>query len=91
MNTVTEIFLDAAYAIALSSPADQCYERAKTLAEQFEANGTRLITTRAVVLEIGNALAKQRYRAAAIKLIDSLEEDPNIEIVPISEDLYQRA
>lgn len=47
-----EIFLDAAYAIALSAPRDRYHERAEMLAEQLEAKGTLLITTRAVVLEI---------------------------------------
>ena len=88
---VTEVFLDAAYAIALSAPNDQYHDRAELLTEQLEAEGTRLITTRAVVLEIGNALAKLRYRSASVELLSSLEEDPNIEIIPISEPLYKRA
>ena len=49
-----------------------------------------MITTRAVVLEIGNALSTLRYRAAAIELLDSLEEDPNVEIIPLSDELYNR-
>ncbi len=88
---LTKVFLDAAYAIALSSPTDQYHGHAKVIAEQLEADGTQLITTSAVLLEIGNALAKQRYRAAAIELLDSLQEDSDVEIVPISEDLYERA
>jgi len=91
MDAMSEVFLDAAYAIALSSPTDQYHKRAKALAEQLEADGTQLVTTRAVVLEIGNALAKQRYRAAAIDLLNSLETDPDVEIVPISEGLYKQA
>jgi predicted nucleic acid-binding protein len=85
------IFLDGAYAIALSAPNDQYHERAVILAQRLEADGIRLITSRAVVLEIGNALAKQRYRSAALKLLHSLEEDPNVEIVPLSEELYREA
>ena len=57
-----EVFLDSAYAIALSAPTDQYHKRAIVLAERLEAEGTQLITTWAVVLEIGNALAKLRYR-----------------------------
>ena len=53
----TEVFLDTAYAIALSSSNDQFHTRAVALAEQLEASGTRLVTTRAVLLEIGNALS----------------------------------
>jgi len=86
-----EVFLDTAYAIALSSPNDQLNAQAIALAEQLEAFGSRLVTTRAVLLEIGNALSKQRYRQAAVQLLDSLEADLTVDIVPLSEPLYARA
>ncbi len=44
-----------------------------------------------MVLEIGNALAKQRYRAAAVRLLEALENGPVVEIIPLSEGLYSRA
>ena len=44
-----------------------------------------------MVLEIGNALAKQRYRAAAVRLLEALENDPVVEIIPLPEGLYARA
>jgi predicted nucleic acid-binding protein len=86
-----EVFLDTAYAIALSSPNDQFHDRAVQLADQLEASETRLVTTRAVLLEIGNALSKQRYRNAAVGLLEALEADPRVDIVPLSEELYTRA
>jgi predicted nucleic acid-binding protein len=86
------VFLDSAYAIALSAPKDEYHQRALTLAERIEAQGTRLITTRAVVVEIGDALSGSQYRLDAIKLLTSLERDPEfVEIVPISEQLYAKA
>ena len=88
---MNEVFLDAAYAIALSSAKDQYHGQALRLANEMEANRTKLVTTRAVLLEIGNALSKQRYRQAAIKLLVALESDPNVEIVPLTEELYFRA
>ena len=88
---MNEVFLDAAYAIALSSVNDRHHERAVTLAERLETEGTHLVTTRAVILEIGNALSKVRYRNAAIGLLAALEEDPNVEIIPLSEELFERA
>ena len=87
----TEVFLDAAYAIALSVPKDSYHQRAVLLADELEASKTRLVTTRAVMLEIGNALSKQRYRHAAVELLQSLEADPNVTIAPLSEDLYAQA
>ena len=88
---MSKVFLDTSYAIALSSPTDEHHHRAVELAEQLEAEGTQLVTTRAILLEIGNALSKLRYRQAAIRLLNALEHDPNVEIVPVTEELYQHA
>ncbi len=86
-----EVFLDTAYAIALSVESDEHHERAEELSEQLEAEATRLVTTRAVLLEIGNALSKKRYRKAALELLDALEQDLQVEIISLSEELYERA
>lgn len=88
---MSEVFLDTAFAIALSSPKDAHHEQAKLISDRLEADATRLITTRAVIIEIGNALAKQAFRTAAIDLIESLEQDPEAEIIPVSEELCKRA
>ncbi|MBI2365513.1 MAG: type II toxin-antitoxin system VapC family toxin [Deltaproteobacteria bacterium] len=86
-----EVFLDTAYAIALSSPNDRFHQRAVELADELKSAGTRLVTTRAILLEIGNALSKQRHRRAAVSLLESLEVDPKVEIIPLSEQHYTRA
>lgn len=57
---------------------------------QLENQSTILVTTRAVLLEIGNALAKLRYRQVAMELLNEIELDPQIEIIPLSESLYQQ-
>jgi uncharacterized protein len=88
---MAEVFLDTSFAIALSATTDQSHARAVDLANQLEENGTRLVTTQAILLEIGNALSKQRYRVAAIQLLESLVSDPNVKIVPLSSDLYNAA
>jgi len=86
-----EVFLDTSCAIALSSEKDKFHKRAIDLAEKLEQMGARLITTRAVQLEIGNSLSKQRYRYAAIQLLDSLGIDPSVEVITLTEALYARA
>lgn len=86
-----EVFLDTAYAIALSVESDEHHARAEELADLLEAAATRLVTTRAVLLEIGNALSKKRYRKAAVELLDSLEHDPQVEILSLTEELYEKA
>jgi uncharacterized protein len=89
--TKVEWFLDTAYAIALSSPKDEHHHKALLLAEQIEAEGTRLLTTQAILLEIGNALSKHRYRKESIKLLEALEQDPKVEIISLTKDLYRRS
>lgn len=66
---LSKVFLDTAYAIALPALNDQYHERAVVVATQLEKDRTILVTTRAVVLEIGNVLAKLRYRQGAVQLL----------------------
>jgi predicted nucleic acid-binding protein len=86
-----EIFLDTSYAIALSSSSDCHHQKAVEISQQLKASKSNLITTRAVILEIGNALSKPKYRSQAIRLLYSLENDKSITIIPLSENLYQKA
>lgn len=85
------VFLDTTYAIALVNPSDQLHARAVALADELTAAGTRLVTTQAVLLEIGNALSDHRIRAKAVELLLALEADPQVDVVPLSESLYARA
>jgi hypothetical protein len=85
------VFLDSAYAIALASVTDEFHLEALALAEELEASGTRLLTTWAVLLEIGNALSKVPYRRAAIQLLSSLRTDPSVEIIALSDQLFEQA
>lgn len=65
---VNEVFLDTSFAIALSSITDQHHARAVQLAHQLKASQSRLVTTQAILLEIGNALSKSKYRMGAIQV-----------------------
>ena len=86
-----KVFLDTAYAIALSSQQDAWHELALQIADRLEQEQTSLVTTQAILLEIGNALSKQRFRPAAVTLLQALESDPTVEIVPFSPELYNEA
>lgn len=85
-----DLFLDAAFAIALSAPSDQHHTRAVELADALEHSSGRLVTTEAVLLEIGNALSRQRHRSAAVRMLRSLYSDPKVEIVAIANSLVLR-
>lgn len=84
-------FLDTAFAVALISPNDAFHEKALELANMIEATKSSLVTTRAVVIEVGNALSKQSLRKSAVTLIDSMEADETVIIVSVSDDIYNEA
>ncbi len=86
-----DLFLDASYAIALSSSGDAPHNQARALARSFDTAVTRIVTTQAVLLEIANALSRQRYRSAAVAVLESLAADSRVEVVPLSQSLYDRA
>jgi uncharacterized protein len=86
-----EVFLDTAFALALANVNDLLHVQAVSLADQLEASKTRLVTSRPILLEIGNSMAKQRYRSAGARILTSLEADPCVEIVPLTEELYHQA
>jgi predicted nucleic acid-binding protein len=54
----------------------------------LEANQVRMVTSHAVLLEIGNALSRKQYRHAAVALLTELHTDPMVEIVRLTPDLY---
>jgi predicted nucleic acid-binding protein len=87
---MSRIFLDTSYAVALVSPKDRHHSRAVELAAYLERRGSRMVTTRAVILEIGNSLAETRYRSSGCGLLELLESDPRVEIIPLTEELCQR-
>jgi uncharacterized protein len=87
----SSVFLDTAYAIALVSVTDGFHQQALDLAEELAKRGTHLITTWAVLVEIGNALSKRQYRRAGAKLLSSLLADKSVEIVSPSDELFEQA
>ncbi len=89
--TATELFLDTSYVIALASAKDEFHAAAVLLAQQTAESGAKIVTTRAVLLEVGNALSGRQHRATAAALLDALDTDPNIGIIPLTEALYRLA
>jgi predicted nucleic acid-binding protein len=83
-------FLDTSYALALAIPRDPDHAQAKKIALKMRKTGIGMVTTRAVLLEIGNALSRFRYRRCAMELLPSLEFDPRIEVVETTREIYQR-
>ncbi len=88
---VNSVFLDTSYTIALSIAKDNYHPKAIELLLELNQKQTQIITTQAVILEIGNTLSKQKYRQAAIQIIEHFEKDPNVEIVSLTTEIYRAA
>ena len=81
------LFVDTSFVISLINDRDQYYNQAQTLSYKFE--NSRLITTDAVLLEIGNALAKV-FRKEAIEVIRVLRSGKNTEVIEIDARLFEK-
>lgn len=79
------IFIDTLFVIALINRRDQYHQQALGLAEQFE--GHPLLVTDAVLLEIGNALARS-YKQEAIAIIDQFVAAEEVEVVYLTLRLF---
>lgn len=74
--------------VALINSCDQYHDRAVALSYQFEEQS--FITTDSVLLEIGNALARN-YKTEAIEVIEGFLASEDVEIVSLTPELFQRS
>ena len=81
------VFVDTSFVIALINDKDQYFHQAQALSYQFE--NSQLLTTDAVLLEIGNALAKD-FRKEAIETIRVLRGGNNTEVIKIDQATFEK-
>lgn len=91
MRPATDWFLDTSYALALASRSDAGHEKARGLAERLMHDRVALVTTQAVLIEIGNALSKVPKRALAVLLLERLKRDPTVQVIEVGEKLFAEA
>lgn len=83
-------FIDTSFLIALASSADQHHGRAGQLLDQIQIDDVRLVTTSAVLLELGAALSRAAYRAGAMTTIRELQSDARVEIINVNDELFEQ-
>lgn len=83
-----KILVDTQFVIALINPRDIDHGRVVHLAE--EQRHQSFLITDAVLLEIGNALARTR-RMEAAEVIESFFRSDNTEVIRMTPDLFSRA
>ncbi len=84
-------FLDSSYAIALVVTKDQYHQKAIDLSFRIEEEKAKLVTTRPVLLEIGNSLSRKAVRGSGLQLLRRVSDDSNISIVELTVELYESA
>lgn len=87
---VNEGFIDTACVVALLNRRDQHHEAAVELFDSVRAR-SRLVTTHAVCFEIGSFYSRPGEREQAAELLQDIDDAHDIDVLPVSEDLYSRA
>jgi len=82
-------FLDTAYVLALLNPNDIYHKKAKALFNIMHS-AREIWITEAVLIEIGNALARSN-RNAATAFISSCYTTPNVMVISVDTSLLRRA
>jgi len=80
-------FADTFYYIAFLSRADRKHDRAVSLTKGYD--GT-MVTTTAVLTELGDGLADTPGRELFVNLVSDLQNDPDVVIVPVDFTLFQQ-
>ena len=80
-------FADAVYFIALLSTRDRWHARAIAINRQPPG---LLVTTEWVLTEVGDAFSQPGARQQFIRLLDLLRQQPDVDIIPSTSDLFRR-
>jgi uncharacterized protein len=80
-------FGDAVYFIALLSTRDRWHTRAIAMNRQPPG---LLVTTEWVLTGVGDAFSQPGARQQFIRLLDLLRQQPDVQIVPSTSDLFRR-
>lgn len=82
------IFVDSLFIIALVNQRDQYHRQAVSLASSLR--GHPLLITDAVLLEVGNGLARN-YKKEAVAIIERFLKAKEVEVAHLSPELFQEA
>lgn len=84
----TRIFVDTAFVAALVNRRDRYHQQALGLSKVWE--GQPLLTTDAVLLEIGNALSRG-FKPQAVAIIERFLASAEVELVHLTPQLFDQA
>jgi predicted nucleic acid-binding protein len=82
-----QTFADSFFDLALLNPRDAAHERAIELSQ---STGGQFVTTRWVLMEVGDAMAAEEDRPGFLQLLAMLQDDPASLILPADEAQFER-
>lgn len=83
-----DAFVDTSFVVALVNHRDQNHTLALDLAERFAARG--LVTTDAVLLEIGNALTRN-FKRESVQIIEHFLTSDDVRVVHLDPPLFRKS
>jgi predicted nucleic acid-binding protein len=85
------VFVDSFAWIAAINKSDNYHEISLRILEELLNRQAKLVTTNYVVAETINALSKVEFRRTVIEFIDKLGKSPRVQIVKITDEIYNNA
>jgi predicted nucleic acid-binding protein len=85
---LADVFVDTSFVVALVNKNDQHHRLALDLAETFTGPG--LVTTDAILLEIGNALSRN-FKRESIEIIEHFLTSHDVKVIHLHPPLFRKA
>ncbi len=85
------VFVDTFGWVAVINKSDNYHKICLKTLKLFLRKKVKFITTNYVIIETINALSKVEFRKAVIGFINKLEKSPSVEIIKITDEIYNNA
>jgi predicted nucleic acid-binding protein len=87
-RALAEVFVDTSFVVALVNKNDQHHEQALELTDEFDSHA--LVTTDAVLLEIGSALSRN-FKPQSIEIIEHFLTADDVRVIHLNPSLFRKA
>jgi predicted nucleic acid-binding protein len=85
---LADVFIDTSFVVALVNRNDQYHKLALGLADRFTGQG--LVTTDAILLEIGNALSRN-FKRESVEIIEHFLTSDDVKVIHLHPPLFRKA
>ena len=85
---MSDVFVDTSFVVALVNKNDQYHDLAVDLTERLTGQG--LVTTDAILLEIGNALSRN-FKRESVEIIEHFLTSDDVKVIHLHPPLFRRA